>query len=129
MIAPRQFIVSLILGFLLLITIVRLVQKGRLDIAYCWLWLGIGMATLVVVLRYEWLEALSSLIGAQTHTTTLFLMAHLVILCLCLQFSLVISAQRRQIKALCQEMALLRQLAPESKGAAAQLKEGSTGIS
>ena len=115
MISPRQFLVSLILGILLLVTVIRLVQKGRLDIAYCWLWLGIGLATLIVVLRYEWLEALSTLIGAKTHTTTLFLMAHLVILCLCLQFSLVISAQRRQIKALSHEMAILRQQAASNK--------------
>lgn len=105
---PRQFVASLILGILLLVAVIRLVQKGRLDISYCWLWLGIGFATLIVVLRYDWLEALSEMIGAQTQTTTLFLMAHMVILALCLQFSLVVSTQRRQIKALCQELAILR---------------------
>lgn len=116
LIQARQFIVSLILGILLLITVIRLVQKGRLDIAYCWLWLGIGFATVVVVLRYDWLERLSALIGAKTHTTTLFLIADLVILSLCLQFSLVVSQQRRQIKALCQELALLRGRLGEDNG-------------
>jgi bacteriorhodopsin len=105
---PRQFIASLFLGIILLLSIIRLVQKGQLDIAYCWLWLGIGFATMIVVLRYDWLESLSAIIGAQTQTTTLFLMAIMVILSMCLQFSLVISSQRRQIKALCQEMAIMR---------------------
>lgn len=103
----RQFIVSITLSIFLLILIVRLVQKGRLDIAYCWLWLGIGIGTLLVVVRYDWLARLSEFIGAVTTTTTLFLLGFFVVLLMCLQFSLVISSQRRQIKKLSQQLALL----------------------
>ena len=109
----RQLIASFILSVALMLLIVRLVQKGRLDIAYCWLWLGIGGAALVVVLRYDWLEKLSELIGAVANTTTLFLLTFFVVLLLCLQFSLVVSKQRRQIKRLAQELALVR---PQSAG-------------
>lgn len=104
----RQFIASITLSILLLILIIRLVQKGRLDIAYCWLWLGIGIGSLLVVIRYDWLTKLSSLIGAVTNTTTLFLLGFFVVLLMCLQFSLVISLHRRQIKRLTQQLALLR---------------------
>jgi len=102
----RQFVASIILSILLLILVVRLVQKGRLDIAYCWLWLGIGIGTLLVVVRYDWLTRLSALIGAVTNTTTLFLLGFFVVLLMCLQFSLVISLHRRQIKRLTQQLAL-----------------------
>jgi hypothetical protein len=102
----RQLITSFILSLLLLGLIVRLVQKGRLDIAYCWLWLGIGFAAILVVLHYDWLTRFSELIGAVANTTTLFLIGFFVVLLLCLQFSLIISHQRRQIKRLSQQLAL-----------------------
>jgi hypothetical protein len=103
---PKQFIVSLILGFALLILIIRLIQKGRLDISYCWIWLGVGIIAPLIVLRYDWLLWVTSFIGAMTPTTTLFLFSILVLFLMCLQFSIVISTQRRQIKKLTQELAL-----------------------
>jgi hypothetical protein len=104
---PRQLLASIVIGVLLLILIVRLVQKGRLDIAYCWLWLGIGLGIVAIVLRYDWLMALSRLIGSATPTTTVFLIGFVVVLLMCLQFSLVISAHRRQIKKMTQYIAVL----------------------
>jgi hypothetical protein len=110
---PKQLYASIIIGLFLLALIIRLVQKGHLDIAYCWLWLGIGAGVILIVLRYDWLVALSNLIGAVTPTTTLFLLGFVVVLLLCLQFSLAISAHRRQIKRLTQHLALLeREEAP-----------------
>ena len=103
----RQLMASVILSVFLLGLIIRLVQKERLDIAYCWLWLGIGIAAILVVVRYDWLNRVSQLIGAVTNTTTLFLLGFFVVLLLCLQFSLVISQQRRQIKRLTQQLALV----------------------
>lgn len=103
----QQFIVSVVVGVLLLALIIRLVQCGRLDIAYCWLWLGVSSGILLIVLHYDWLMRLSEWIGAVTQTTTLFLLGFMVVLLMCLQFSLVISAHRRQIKRLTQRLALL----------------------
>jgi len=103
----RQFIASIILSISLLVLTIRLVQKGKLDIAYCWIWLGISLASMGIVLRYEWLLKLSDLIGALTPTTTLFLLGFFVVLLMCMQFSLVISQQRRQIRRLSQQIALL----------------------
>jgi hypothetical protein len=111
-IQPRQFVASIILGLALLGLIIRLVQKGRLDIAYCWIWIGMASGALLVVIRYDWLVKLSNLIGVVTITTTLFLIAFFVLLLMTLQFSLVISQHRRQIKKLSQEIALLRGVHP-----------------
>jgi hypothetical protein len=85
----------------------RLVQKGRLDISYCWLWLCIGLSTLVLVIRNDLLKLISSTIGAVSDTTTVFLMGVFLLALMCLQFSLVISLHRRQIKKLYQKIALL----------------------
>lgn len=111
----QQFIVSFAVGVLLLVLILRLVQRGRLDIAYCWLWLGVAAGILAVVLRYDWLTRLSDWIGAVTQTTTLFLLGFLVVLLMCLQFSLVISAHRRQIKRLTQRLAILEEQCRSAK--------------
>ena len=110
---PRQFIASIILSICLFVLIIRLVQKGQLDIAYCWLWLLIGAGIMLIVIRYDWLTRVSALIGAVANTTTLFLLGFFILLMLCLQFSLVISNHRRQIKRLTQELALLRKESPE----------------
>lgn len=104
---PRQLYACIVLSVLLLLLIVRLVQKGRLDIAYCWLWLCIGISTILVVLRNDLLKFISSTIGAVSDTTTVFLMGFFLIVLMCLQFSLVISLHRRQIKKLYQKIALL----------------------
>lgn len=109
MLTLRQMMASFIIGIALLALIIRLVQRGRLDIAYCWLWLGIGMGIMLVVIQYDWVVRLSRMIGAVMPTTTVFLVGFVVILLLCLQFSLVISSHRRQIKRLTQQIALLQQ--------------------
>lgn len=103
----RQFIASAALSLFLLVLTIRLVQKGKLDIAYCWIWLGISIASFGIVLRYDWLLKMSQLIGAVTPTTALFLLGFFVVLLMCMQFSLVISQQRRQIRRLSQQVALL----------------------
>ncbi len=104
---PRQLIASVIVAMLILVMVIRLVQRGHLDIAYCWLWLGIGGGMLFLVLNYDWLVRLSDLIGAVAPTTTIFLIGFVVILMMCLQFSWVISTHRRQIKRLTQRLAAL----------------------
>lgn len=113
---PRQLYACIVFSLILLLVIVRLVQKGRLDITYCWIWLCIGSSTLLVVLRNDLLKLISSAIGAVSDTTTVFLMGFFLIVLMCLQFSLVISLHRRQIKKLYQKMALLSNELEELKG-------------
>jgi hypothetical protein len=104
---PRQLVASLVIGVLLLVLIVRLVQRGHLDIAYCWLWLAVGLGICAIVLKYEWLLRLSDVVGSRTPTTTLFLLGFVSLLLMCLQFSVIISTHRRQIKRLTQQLAML----------------------
>jgi hypothetical protein len=104
----RQLYACAIISALLLLLIVRLVQKGRLDIAYCWLWLCIGFSALLLVIRNDLLKLVSAAIGAKTDTTTVFLLGFFIIILMCLQFSLAISLHRRQMKKLYQKMALMQ---------------------
>jgi hypothetical protein len=95
-------VISLALFFL----VVRLIQKGRLEISYCWLWLAVGVAAPLIVIKYDWLLWFSRQIDVVSPVTTLFLFSILILFLMCLQFSLVISLQRRQIKRLTQLIAM-----------------------
>lgn len=44
--------------------VIRLIQKGRLDIAYCWLWLCIGIMAPLIVIKIRLAAVVSDLIGA-----------------------------------------------------------------
>ncbi len=103
---PKQFYVSLAISLALFFLVVRLIQKGRLDISYCWLWLAVGIAAPLIVIKYDWLLWFSRQIDVATPVTTLFLFSILILFLMCLQFSLVISMQRRQIKRLTQQIAM-----------------------
>ena len=103
---PRQFVIALVISLALLFLIIRLIQKGRLDISYCWLWLGVGIIAPLIVIKYDWLLWISKVIGAVSPITTLFLFSILILFLMCLQFSIVISLQRRQIKRLTQQLAV-----------------------
>ena len=51
---PRVYFISLAIGIIFFILIIRLIQRQKLDIAYCWLWFLIGIITLLVVIKYDW---------------------------------------------------------------------------
>jgi hypothetical protein len=102
----RQYVITLLISLGLLALIVRLIQRGKLDISYCWLWLGVGIIAPMIVIKYDWLLWFSDLIGAVSPITTLFLFSILVLFLMCLQFSIIISVQRRQIKKLTQQIAI-----------------------
>jgi hypothetical protein len=103
---PKQFYVSLMISMALFFLVVRLIQKRRLEISYCWLWLAVGVVAPLIVIKYDWLLWFSKQIGVVSPITTLFLFSILILFLMCLQFSLVISMQRRQIKRLTQEIAM-----------------------
>ncbi|MGO9118331.1 MAG: DUF2304 domain-containing protein [Desulfomonilaceae bacterium] len=104
---PRQIEACIIISSSLLVLIVTLIRKKKLDTAYSWVWLFIGISMVMVVVFYDGLIELSDLIGSMTPTTTLFLCAILVIFLLCVQFSIVTSQHKWQIRKLAQELAML----------------------
>jgi hypothetical protein len=105
--SPKQFYIMLLISLALLFLVIRLIQKIMLDISYCWLWLMVGVIAPLIVIKYDWLLWFSKQIDMATPIATLFLFSILILFLMCLQFSIVISMQRRQIKKLTQQIAIL----------------------
>jgi hypothetical protein len=87
---------------------VAMVRRRQLREEYSVLWLATSLVMFVLVLRYEWLVALTNLIGAAVPTTTLFLGAILFLMLIVMQFSIKLSELADKVKNLAQENALLR---------------------
>jgi len=104
----QQQIFSILVSLGVFFFTIDLVRKKRLREEYSLLWLGTSVLMIVLIIRYEWLLALTRLIGAVLPTTTLFLGSILFLILMSVQFSMKISSLSNQVKDLVQENALLR---------------------
>ena len=105
---PRQKIAMIIICIFMFLFIFNLVRKRKMREEYSWLWLFISLALFVLVVKYGWLMAVTSLIGAVLPTSTLFIGSLIFLMVLSVQFSVRISRLTDQVKNLVQENALLR---------------------
>lgn len=103
-----QKVFALIVCFVVFLLTVELVRKRKLREEYSVLWLVTSVVMFLLVLNYDWLVALTTLIGAALPTTTLFLGAILFLMLIVMQFSLKISDLDDKVKNLAQENVLLR---------------------
>lgn len=87
---------------------IAMVRRRQLREEYSVLWLVTSLLMFVLVLRYEWLVALTELIGAALPTTTLFLGAIIFLMFIVMQFSIKLSEFSDKVKNLAQENTLLR---------------------
>jgi hypothetical protein len=90
-----------------LLVILELVRRRKLREEYSWLWIVTAAGMLILSSWYGLIEKLSALIGAVTHTTTLFLFGLIFLLLISVHFSTVISRLTHQVRRLTQELALL----------------------
>ena len=104
----KQQIFSILISLAVFFFTIDMVRKKRLREEYSLLWLGTSVLMLILIIRYDWLLALTKLIGAVLPTTTLFLGSILFLMLLSVQFSMKISKLANQVKDLVQENALLR---------------------
>ena len=104
----QQQIFALFVSVLVFIFIINEVRKRRLREEYSVLWLAISVVMFVLILRYQWLFALTRFIGATTTTTTLFLFALIFLILLSVQFCIKISRLTDQVKNLSQDNALMK---------------------
>ena len=104
-----QKVFALAVCCLVFIVTVNLVRKRRLREEYSVLWLVTSLLMFVLVLRYEWLVALTNLIGAGLPTTTLFIGSLVFLMLIAVQFSIKISRLTDQLKNLAQDNALIRE--------------------
>ena len=104
----QQQIFALFVSVMVFVIIVDMVRKRRLREEYSVLWLATSVVMFVLVLRYEWLVALTAFIGAGLPTSTLFLCAIIFLMLLSVQFCIKISSLTDQVKNLSQENALMK---------------------
>ena len=104
----QQQIFALLVSALVFVIVIDMVRKRRLREEYSVLWLATSVVMFVLVLRYEWLVALTAFIGAGLATTTLFIFAFIFLMLLSVQFCIKISQLTDQVKNLSQENALMK---------------------
>jgi hypothetical protein len=104
----RQQIFALIVCLVVFIFTIDMVRRRRLREEYSVLWLATSIVMFVLVIRYDWLEALTRFIGAGLPTTTLFIGSIIFLMLISVQFSIKISRLTNQVKDLAQDNALLR---------------------
>ena len=105
----QQQIFALLVSVLVFVVVVEMVRRRKLREEYSVLWLATSVVMFVLVLRYDWLVALTALIGAGLPTTTLFLCSIIFLILLAVQFCIKISRLTDQVKDLSQENALMKQ--------------------
>jgi hypothetical protein len=104
----RQQIFALIICVVVFATAIDMVRRRTLREEYSVLWLATSIVMFALVIRYDWLEALTRFIGAGLPTTTLFIGSIIFLMLISVQFSIKISRLTNQIKNLVQDNALLR---------------------
>jgi hypothetical protein len=105
----RQQLFALFICILVFVFTIDMVRKRKLREEYSVLWLSTSVVMFVLVLKYDWLVAVTNLIGAGLPTTTLFIGSTIFLIMLAVQFSFKISRLSDQVKNLAQDNALLRQ--------------------
>lgn len=88
--------------------ILELVRRRRLKEEYSGLWIFASIIMFTLVIKYDWLVALTTFIGAGLPTSTLFIGALTFLMLVAVQFSVKISQLSEQVKNLAQDNALLR---------------------
>ena len=104
----QQKIFAISVSILIMGVVVELVRRRKLREEYSWLWLLTGGMIILLVMWYDLLVALTSLIGAIAPTTTLFIFGLLFLMLISLRYSIQISKLSHQIKEMGQQLALLK---------------------
>ena len=116
----RQQLFAILVSLLVFFFTINMVRTKKLREEYSMLWLTTSFVMFVLVLKYDWLVAVTHAIGAVLPTTTLFLGSIIFLVLMAVQFSIKISRLTDQVKDLVQENALLRKKLEEIKEAGAR---------
>lgn len=113
----RQKIFALSVCVVVFLVIIELVRRRRLKEEYSALWIFASIVMFALVIKYDWLVALTAFIGAGLPTSTLFIGALTFLMLVAVQFSVKISDLSEKVKNLAQDNALLRtELAELTRG-------------
>jgi hypothetical protein len=105
----RLTFVAAVAVVLVLVAIVELIRRHRLQERYALLWIATGGVMLVLALWRGALHTFADLLGVAYPPSALFMVAGLFVLVVLLHFSTVLSRLSEQNKTLAQKIALLEQ--------------------
>lgn len=104
----HQKIAAVFISLSIFAVIICLVRNRKLHEEYSWLWLLTGFVLTLLVVWYDLLVKLTSLLGAVAPTTTLFIFGIVFLVLISLHFSIKISRLSDQVKNLAQNNSILK---------------------
>jgi hypothetical protein len=113
-------ILSILIGVGAFVLVLLLVRKGYLKERFAAIWLFIGVGMILLALFRPILDKLSETLGIQSGTTTLFVIAILVILGVLLQLSIAVSRGEDKMRDLAEAIALLSASRSDEPGPAVE---------
>jgi hypothetical protein len=105
----RVTLVSLLLSTLLLLVVLELVRRRRLQERYSLLWLATGVSLFVLAAWDSLLNRIADALGIRTPSNALFVVAAGFFLAVLLHFSLAMSRLTEQNSRLAQRLAMLEE--------------------
>ena len=109
MIFDRLLVVASLASLAFLFLVFELIRRRRLDEGYALLWLGCGFVFLGFSIWRKALDYLAALAGIYYPPAALLLLLIFGLIMVMIQFSVVITRQRHQIKTLTQRLGLLEE--------------------
>jgi len=112
----RITVLAVLASASLLLYILEMVRRRRLQEEYSILWLAGGVVMLILSVKRDWLEWVSDAVGIYYPPSFLFLISMFFILLILIHFSITISKLYQMNKRMAQELALLKQATGEEPG-------------
>jgi hypothetical protein len=99
-------VLTILIAIGAVVLVVALVRSRRLKERYALIWLVVAFGMLLLALARPLLDSLSRALGIQSGTTTLFLIATLVILGILLQLSMSLTSLEEKVRDIAEAVAL-----------------------
>lgn len=111
-------VISITLCAALLGAVLVLVRRGKLREEFTPIWTVVAVGTMVAMIWFDIVRALTRLVGAWTPASTMFFLALVFLLVVSLNYAVRLSGLSSQVKLLAQELALLRTRLADAEAAA-----------
>ncbi|HME69436.1 MAG TPA: DUF2304 domain-containing protein [Myxococcota bacterium] len=110
-------IVALLASFFLAVVVLNLVRRRTLRAEYTPIWMGVALAMCIVSFNLDVLRGVARLLGAWTISSTVFFLGEIFLVAICLNYAIRLSQAGAQLRALAQELALLRRAIDDLRAA------------
>ena len=105
---PVTRVLMLAAGTIFLAVVLILVRRGRLSEDLTPLWVAAALGVMALAVWFDGVRLLARAMGAWTATSALYFLSVVFLVFLCLGYAVRLSALDRRVRALAQELALLR---------------------